>query len=67
MEGLAREPTCSSAVEPGPEHRVADAKGHTRHRQESLQADLLKENGDTPHETKFSRIKATVIFIYKFW
>lgn len=46
VEGLAQEPTCSSAVEPGPEHGVADAKGHTRHRQEPLQVLLsLKKMG----------------------
>lgn len=48
-EGLAREPTCSSAVEPGPEHGVADAKGHTRHRQESLQALISLKKMGTLH------------------
>lgn len=46
VQGPAQGPTCSSAIKPGPEHGVVDAKGHTRHRQKPLQALLsLKKIG----------------------
>lgn len=48
-QGLAQEPRCSSAVKPGPEHGVADAEGHTGHRQKPLQALLSLKKMGTLH------------------